>query len=179
MGRIANLYLVRHAEANWSADSEDPSLTSIGKYQAEIIANKLLEKSVTKIVTSPMRRAEETSRIIASFLEVPIIRNKLFCEISSVNYGFSIISDVMQSILLSDNNLCAVSHGGLLRLIAESLGVDRFLLDRSRDRHGSAHALGEVWQLNLLEKKHRFYAKVGTQSESRPSFINLRLIGNE
>ncbi|MGF1457164.1 MAG: histidine phosphatase family protein [Alphaproteobacteria bacterium] len=59
---MATLYLVRHgkAAAGWDAD-HDPGLDATGQAQAEAVAKTLEPLGPLQMVTSPMRRCQETS----------------------------------------------------------------------------------------------------------------------
>lgn len=59
---MPRLYLVRHGESSgtWS-DSADPGLSPLGHEQAKAAAERLIPFGALKIVTSPLRRAQETS----------------------------------------------------------------------------------------------------------------------
>jgi 2,3-bisphosphoglycerate-dependent phosphoglycerate mutase len=54
-----NLYLVRHAHAEWSQDENRP-LSDQGFLDAERVANVLIEFPIIKIYSSPYLRAQQT-----------------------------------------------------------------------------------------------------------------------
>jgi phosphohistidine phosphatase SixA len=65
------IYLVRHGESDWNADGirhgrEDRPLTANGAAQAWAAARRVLPHVVEPVIlTSPLRRAHDTARIIA------------------------------------------------------------------------------------------------------------------
>lgn len=65
------LYLVRHAESENNARPieqrvEDPSITELGHRQAEHLARWMESLPIDALITSPVRRALQTTRYIAS-----------------------------------------------------------------------------------------------------------------
>ena len=64
---MPRLYLVRHgrASAGWNTDP-DPGLDDIGRRQAEATAQRLDTLGPLGIVTSPLRRCQETAAFLAS-----------------------------------------------------------------------------------------------------------------
>jgi broad specificity phosphatase PhoE len=69
------LILVRHAEPAWPEDRshEDAGLTDFGRLQAASASQELAQRfapaeSVTAVLSSPARRAEETASVIAATL---------------------------------------------------------------------------------------------------------------
>jgi uncharacterized phosphatase len=66
------IMFVRHGQSTANFNNEiatDSSpLTELGKYQARDAAKQLQEKQITKIVSSPLLRAQQTAKIIAQEL---------------------------------------------------------------------------------------------------------------
>lgn len=63
------LYLIRHAESENNAKPldqrvEDPPITSIGHLQAELLANWIETLPMDTLITSPVRRALQTTRYL-------------------------------------------------------------------------------------------------------------------
>jgi serine/threonine-protein phosphatase PGAM5 len=70
------LTLIRHGqpEEHKSGSDEDPSLTELGRKQAEITGETLRDFEIDTIYHSTMARAQETAQIIArNFPDVPMI----------------------------------------------------------------------------------------------------------
>ncbi len=83
-GRV-RVYLVRHgrASAGWDTDP-DPGLDETGRAQAEETAQRLSAFAPTSIVSSPLRRCQETASFLArSWAEVPVVIEPLVAEIPS------------------------------------------------------------------------------------------------
>ena len=68
---MSRVYLIRHAKpsAAWGGHDDDPGLDEVGRAQAEKAAQTLLalppEHRPTRVVSSPLRRCQETARPFA------------------------------------------------------------------------------------------------------------------
>ena len=75
---MARVYLIRHARpsATWGGDDDDPGLDELGRSQAKAAAEALLAlpeaERPTRVVSSPLRRCQETARPFAEALGVPL-----------------------------------------------------------------------------------------------------------
>jgi broad specificity phosphatase PhoE len=69
---MARFYLVRHGEAaaSWAEDY-DPGLDSVGKSQAKGAAQTLAPLRPLDVVTSPLKRAQETARPLSDIWGCP------------------------------------------------------------------------------------------------------------
>lgn len=79
------LYVARHGETAWNAQyrvcgSTDLPLTEIGLAQAEELAGLVQGKGITKIVVSPMLRAQQTAAPCARVLGLDVETEKRFRE---------------------------------------------------------------------------------------------------
>ena len=67
------LYVVRHGEAEGNIDPNkrgpNSSLTEEGKKQAEVVAERFKKIPVDVIVSSPMKRAHDTSLVISDAIK--------------------------------------------------------------------------------------------------------------
>jgi broad specificity phosphatase PhoE len=88
------MILVRHAESEWNLHYgrtridpgiPDPTLTRAGRAQAERLIDLLAAEGVSRLISSPYRRALETASIIAQSLDLPISVEPLVRE----RYAFS------------------------------------------------------------------------------------------
>jgi phosphohistidine phosphatase len=76
---MTTLFLLRHAHAGdperWSGDDADRPLSDKGRRQAERVGRLLAagDEPPDLVVTSPKVRADETARIVAEALGVPVI----------------------------------------------------------------------------------------------------------
>jgi serine/threonine-protein phosphatase PGAM5 len=73
------LYLVRHGEADRSLpESPGTGLSALGERQAHLLAERLAAVPFDVVRHSPLRRAEETAQILASYLPaVPVQSSEL------------------------------------------------------------------------------------------------------
>jgi probable phosphoglycerate mutase len=107
-------YFMRHAETDWSRQhiyigSKDISLNSYGESQARKIAELLKYEVITRIVSSPLRRAMQTAKIISSSLgkDYTVINN-----FSECCWGVKEGTPITDSLFLKEW-LSGVSHVGV------------------------------------------------------------------
>jgi broad specificity phosphatase PhoE len=85
---MARIYMIRHGEAaaGWSED-KDPGLSDLGRAQSEVAAKAIMsqEASALPIMSSPLRRCQETSvPLSAAWGQTTIIEPRV-AEIPSPN----------------------------------------------------------------------------------------------
>jgi broad specificity phosphatase PhoE len=76
---VTRIYLVRHgrAAAGWDVDP-DPGLDDVGERQATSMAERLVPLGPMALVSSPLRRCQETSRPLAgAWGRVPVIDTRV------------------------------------------------------------------------------------------------------
>lgn len=83
------IYLIRHGETDWNLQGrlqgrEDIPLNKTGILQANACGEALRNIRFDSIQTSPLMRAKETARIIASWQQCPVIVNP---ELIERDYG--------------------------------------------------------------------------------------------
>jgi broad specificity phosphatase PhoE len=84
---MSRVYLIRHAKpsATWGGDDDDPGLDDIGQAQAEAAAKALLalptSERPTRVVSSPLRRCQETAKPFAKAIGVELEIDPLVGEI--------------------------------------------------------------------------------------------------
>ncbi len=83
------LYVVRHGQTIWNLQNKvcgitDVELTELGKEQAKALANEVQGNSISLIISSPLKRAVETSQIISEICDIPFEIDKRLIE---QNYG--------------------------------------------------------------------------------------------
>ena len=145
------IYVVRHGETDWNKEDKVLGRTNIplnerGVVQAYVLANKLKEKRIDVVLSSPLDRAVETAAIIAREIGVPhkieeVLIEQNFGIYEGMNRSDSeyqkakrcffmrypegesylevatrIYSFVMETESLYDNALI-VTHGGICRII--------------------------------------------------------------
>jgi broad specificity phosphatase PhoE len=80
------VWFARHAESVWNeaglvqGQADAPGLTQTGVVQAHELAIRLAGRGAQVVVTSDLRRAVETARIIAEALGVPLVTEALLRE---------------------------------------------------------------------------------------------------
>lgn len=81
---MSRIYLVRHGEAaaGWDRDA-DPGLSERGRKQAEAVATELAPLGPLPVITSPLRRAQETAAPLAAMWGVEPRVEPLVGEIPS------------------------------------------------------------------------------------------------
>jgi len=70
--------IIRHGETDWNSSGrlqgcEDTELNNLGRAQANKLADFLKEESWDLIISSPLKRALETARIISSNLDITVV----------------------------------------------------------------------------------------------------------
>ncbi len=70
-----NIYLARHGQTTGDVEDRyggdyDDHLTDVGREQAAKLAEKLANKGIQKLYTSPLIRAQETAGIVAASLDI-------------------------------------------------------------------------------------------------------------
>ena len=83
------LYVARHGQTIWNAENRvcgitDVDLTTKGKEQAKALAHEVGNKSIDLIISSPLKRAVETSKIISDICNIPYEIDERLIE---QNYG--------------------------------------------------------------------------------------------
>jgi broad specificity phosphatase PhoE len=67
---VIDFYLVQHGEK--AGDGDDPELSPRGIRQTEQVAAYVQGEAITRLVSSPLRRAHETAQVIARVLNLPV-----------------------------------------------------------------------------------------------------------
>ena len=83
------LYIARHGQTTWNAQnkvcgSTDVELTEKGIEQANALAQVVATRDIELILTSPLKRAVETGRIVAEHCRIPM---KIEERLIEQNYG--------------------------------------------------------------------------------------------
>ena len=80
-----NIWITRHGQTNWNTMKKlqgqtDIELNETGMKQAKVTANLVKNEKIDLIITSPLKRASETARIINESFNVPIIKDERLME---------------------------------------------------------------------------------------------------
>lgn len=83
------LYMARHGQTVWNVNNRvcgitDVELTEKGKEQAKALAYEVGGKDINLIITSPLKRAVETSQIVSAICNIPF---KIDERLIEQNYG--------------------------------------------------------------------------------------------
>jgi len=81
---MKRIYLVRHGESEANVakvHGGDPSLTELGRQQAEFIAERVSKLPIQHIVSSTLKRAHTTAEAIGRKINLPVETSDLFIEI--------------------------------------------------------------------------------------------------
>jgi len=81
------LFLLRHGRTQWNKEGifrgrADIPLDEIGKKEAELLGKRLKDVPIKAIFSSPLKRAQETASIIASFTKSPVFVREELIDIS-------------------------------------------------------------------------------------------------
>jgi len=83
------LYIARHGQTIWNVQNKvcgitDVELTEKGREQAKALASAVADKNINVIISSPLKRAVETGRIVADACNIPI---EIDARLLEQNYG--------------------------------------------------------------------------------------------
>ncbi len=84
---IKDFYIFRHGQSTYNVagkiqgQTNDSFLTDLGKKQAKMVGEKLINKGVEVIVTSPLYRAMQTAELVNMALNKEIIKDNRFTEV--------------------------------------------------------------------------------------------------
>ncbi len=71
------IYITRHGETTWNVENRvcgrpDVDLTPKGRLQAMELAERVRGKGITRMLVSPLTRAQETARLANTYIQVPM-----------------------------------------------------------------------------------------------------------
>jgi len=81
------LFLLRHGRTQWNKEGifrgrADIPLDEVGRKEAELLGKRLKDVPIKAIFSSPLKRAQETASIIASFTKSPVFVREELIDIS-------------------------------------------------------------------------------------------------
>ena len=108
------LYVTRHGETQWNVENRvcgvtDVELTEQGRRQARALAGQVRGLAVDRIISSPMKRALETGRIVAEETGLPVDVDPRLRE---QNYGRFEVVDRGDEGFLSNKRCFAFRYPG-------------------------------------------------------------------
>ncbi|OEH86519.1 hypothetical protein BHU72_12975 [Desulfuribacillus stibiiarsenatis] len=104
------LFLVRHGQTVANAERrfqghKDFPLSNIGEKQAERVAERFKKTRIQQIYSSDLGRAYNTAQTIASYHQLPVVKEKLFREYSwGVFDGLTLKEAAIQFPEIAENN---------------------------------------------------------------------------
>ena len=84
---MKHFYIFRHGQSTYNlagltqGQTNDSVLTDLGKHQALEVGQKLKDKRIEVVISSPLMRAMQTAKLANQVLQVPILQDKRFCKI--------------------------------------------------------------------------------------------------
>ncbi len=91
VAREQKVFLARHAQCEDNAQNilarPESALTELGQDQAKALADSLRDKHVTKIIASPLVRAQQTAAIVAAELGIPTESIETWDHIQEIHVG--------------------------------------------------------------------------------------------
>jgi 8-oxo-dGTP diphosphatase len=135
------MYLVRHAKAGnrrqWSSDDDLRPLSRAGRAQAEAIADALMDKGITRVLSSPYVRCRQSLDPLAQRIRLPLELSDALAEGVRLSETLRLIDK------LHDEVAALCTHGdvveGLIKHLAKN-GVD---VDATRLEKGA------IWVLDV------------------------------
>lgn len=116
-------YFVRHGETDWNringglCKEDEIPLNQTGLLQATKVCKQLDSLNITKICSSPLKRAKQTAEIIRDYLnEIPLEFYPDLGKISDETIG-----TIFAEILKPSQTLLIVSHGEVYRILLRIL----------------------------------------------------------
>lgn len=136
------IYVTRHGETTWNVLNKvcgltDVELTEKGISQAQVLADKLQSMNLDLIISSPLKRAYETGRIVAEKCGVPITTDPRLIE---QNYGIYEGADRKDPDFLANKRNFAYRYPGgesMMQLAHRVYG----LLDEIREKYAGKNVL--------------------------------------
>lgn len=135
----STIYLVRHAKAGerrtWEGDDEARPLSTAGWKQAERLAERLVTKKPTALVSSPYVRCVQTLEPLATLLETTIEIDPRLAEDEPYEPVLELIADCADGTVLC-------SHGDVIPAVVQALARRRMkVLTEPEWRKGSVWVL--------------------------------------
>ena len=136
------LYVARHGQTIWNAQNRvcgvtDVELTEHGKEQAEALAHEVQGKGIDVIISSPLKRATETSAIVSQICKIPFHIDERLTE---QNYGIYEGIDRKDDKFLSNKKCFAFKYPGGESMMQVAYRVYG-LLDEIKDKYKDKNIL--------------------------------------
>lgn len=102
---MPRLYLIRHGEPSgtWGQADPDPGLTDLGRKQAQAAAEQLQKTPPKRIVSSPLKRAQETAQPLARAMNMSAVIAEAVAEIPTpANVAFANRADWLRNLMAGE-----------------------------------------------------------------------------
>lgn len=128
------LYVARHGQTEWNRQNKlcgitDISLTEKGIEQAKELAQKVREKQIDLIISSPLKRALETSKIVSDICRIPMEVDRRLIE---QNYGIYEGTDRKNAAFLANKRNFAYKYPNGESMMQVAHRIYNFLEDIKR-----------------------------------------------
>ena len=143
--RTSTVYLIRHANAGdrsrWKKDDRLRPLSKKGKRQAGTIADRLADRGVDLIHSSPYVRCIETVRPLGDRLGLEVIDSDVLEEGADSSPTLDLISSA------TGLHIALCSHGDLIPDVVDRLSRSGTEIQSSNGRPGFGK--GSIWEINV------------------------------
>lgn len=83
--KVTTVLLIRHGQTSWNAAGRwqghtDVPLNEVGREQARLLANRLVEWPIAALYSSDLKRAAETAAIVGEALEMEPVQDQVWRE---------------------------------------------------------------------------------------------------
>lgn len=106
---MLEIYLTRHGETEWNVvrrmqGQGDSPLTELGIRQAKWLANRLENKDIGYVYSSPLRRAADTADIVNNVLQASILLDDRLKEIDVGPWQGRTVEEILEEMPIQYNN---------------------------------------------------------------------------
>jgi 8-oxo-dGTP diphosphatase len=140
--RSARIFLLRHSEAGtratWSGDDELRPLSALGRRQARAVNSRLVQTTLTHILTSPFRRCEQTVVPLGRALDLPVEVAKPLTEEQPPERTIDLLAE------MEGTSAVLCSHGDIISGVVRILAGKGVFLDGPLE-----WKKGSIWDLEL------------------------------
>lgn len=161
-----DIYVARHATPDWERKdirydiAPGLPLTTQGETEAVSLGRFIAMNNIIRVYASPLVRAKRTAELATMTAGVPMVVDEAIREWSEDCTPESVTARVMPMFdrlcieSVESGPVCMVTHGGPLKLLLRTLGMDRATLQSWNDRfdnHNPAPPAG-TWRFRAKER---------------------------
>ncbi len=151
---LKNLYIVRHGHPQLGTGIAydrvpGPPLSDIGRAEAQVTAAFLADRGIEEIYASPLERALNTARIIATLIDKPLLIDADLSEHRS-DEKYEEVKARLRQILArldteTESTLAVVTHGSPIKALLQILSFDTIDLTKYVFPNGNHSPTAGVW----------------------------------